>query len=62
MKSFVLKEYGDFPLHSTEMPVPEINEYEVLAEIHSASVNPLDSKIRKGEIKLIVKYEMPLIL
>ncbi|MGN7410338.1 NADP-dependent oxidoreductase [Sporosarcina sp. SAFN-010] len=62
MKSFVLNEYGDFPLHSTEIPVPEINEYEVLAEIRSASVNPLDSKIRKGELKLILKYEMPLVL
>lgn len=62
MKSFVLNEYGDFPLHSTLIPVPEINEYEVLAEIRSASVNPLDSKIRKGELKLILKYEMPLVL
>ncbi|MCM3768991.1 NADP-dependent oxidoreductase [Priestia aryabhattai] len=44
------------------MTTPEIGEYEVLAEIHAASINPVDFKIRDGKVKLLVKYKMPLIL
>lgn len=50
------------PLHLAELPLPEIDEYEVLAEIHAASINPVDFKIRDGKVKLLVKYKMPLIL
>jgi alcohol dehydrogenase len=46
----------------TEVPTPEINEYEVLTEIHAASINPIDFKIRDGKVKMLLKYEMPLIL
>jgi alcohol dehydrogenase len=35
---------------------------DVLIEIHAAGVNPLDSKIRGGEFKLILPYRLPLIL
>lgn len=45
-----------------EMPTPEIGEHEVLAEIHAASINPVDFKIRDGKVKLLLKYKMPLIL
>jgi alcohol dehydrogenase len=34
----------------------------VLVEVHAAAVNPLDSKIRHGEFKLILPYRLPLIL
>jgi len=34
----------------------------VLVEIYAAGVNPLDSKIRDGEFKLILPYRLPLIL
>ena len=32
------------------------------SQIHAAGVNPLDSKIRDGEFKLILPYRLPLIL
>ena len=32
------------------------------SEVHAAGVNPLDSKIRSGEFKLILPYRLPLIL
>src|SRR5437773_10214123 len=35
---------------------------DVLIEIHAAGVNPLDSKIRDGEFKLLLPYRLPLIL
>ncbi|WP_449621739.1 NADP-dependent oxidoreductase [Robertmurraya sp. Marseille-Q9965] len=62
MKAMVIDRYGNVPMRLAEMPTPEIGEYEVLAEIHAASINPIDFKIRDGKVKLLVKYEMPLIL
>ncbi|PFQ65956.1 NADPH:quinone reductase [Bacillus cereus] len=62
MKAMVIDKYGKVPMHMTEVPTPEINEYEVLAEIHAASINPIDFKIRDGKVKLLLKYKMPLIL
>ena len=44
------------------MPEPELRDHDVLVEIHAAGVNPLDSKIRDGEFKLILPYRLPLIL
>lgn len=45
-----------------ELPTPEAEDFEVLVEIHAASVNPLDTKIRDGELKLLLAYKMPLTL
>lgn len=62
MQAMIIDKYGKVPLRLAEVPLPEIGEYEVLAEIHAASINPLDFRIRNGEVKLVVSYEMPLIL
>ena len=63
MKAFVLNGYGKGrPLQCMTMPVPELRDDEVLVQVHAASVNLLDSKIRDGEFKLILPYRMPLIL
>lgn len=62
MKAMIIDRYGKVPMRMTEIPTPEINEYEVLAEIHTASINPIDFKIRDGKVKMLLKYEMPLIL
>ncbi len=58
----VIDRYGKVPMRLAEMPTPEVGEYEVLAEIHAASINPVDFKIRDGKVKLLLKYKMPLIL
>ncbi|AUB66826.1 NADPH:quinone reductase [Bacillus cereus] len=58
----IIDKYGKVPMRMAEVPTPEINEYEVLAEIHAASINPIDFKIRDGKVKMLLKYEMPLIL
>ncbi|MGE1010270.1 NADP-dependent oxidoreductase [Bacillus cereus] len=62
MKAMIIDKYGKVPMRMAEVPIPEINEYEVLAEIHAASINPIDFKIRDGKVKMLLKYEMPLIL
>ncbi|WP_103652611.1 NADP-dependent oxidoreductase [Bacillus thuringiensis] len=62
MKAMIIDRYGKVPMRMAEVPTPEINEYEVLAEIHAASINPIDFKMRDGKVKMLLKYEMPLIL
>ncbi|MCP3724272.1 NADP-dependent oxidoreductase [Paraburkholderia sp. CNPSo 3272] len=63
MKAFVVDRYGrKNGIRAGKMPVPELREDDVLIQIHAAGVNPLDSKIRDGEFKLILPYRLPLIL
>lgn len=62
MRAMVIDQYGKAPMRLAEVPTPEINEYEVLAEIHAASINPIDFKIRDGKVKLLIQYKMPLIV
>ncbi len=44
------------------MPEPDLRDNDVLVEIHAAGVNLLDSKIRSGEFKPILRYRPPFIL
>jgi NADPH:quinone reductase-like Zn-dependent oxidoreductase len=63
MKAFVVERYGNKDsVRPVEMPDPELRDDDVLVEVHAAGVNPLDSKIRDGEFKLILPYRLPLIL
>jgi len=63
MKAFVLERYGKKrALRMAEMPTPEPRDDEVLVQVHASGVNLLDSKIRDGEFKLILRYRLPLIL
>lgn len=62
MKAMMIEKYGKVPLTLAEMPVPTIGDRDVLAEIHAASINPVDSKIRDGKVRMLLKYDMPLIL
>jgi len=63
MKAFILDRYGSTDhVRAGEMPDPELREDDVLVQIHAASVNQLDSKIRSGEFKRILPYRLPLIL
>lgn len=45
-----------------EVPDPAVGVHDVLIQVHATSVNPLDSKIRTGEFKLILPYTFPLVL
>lgn len=42
--------------------MPTIGNDDVLVKVVSASVNPLDFKIRNGDLKLVLPFSMPLIL
>ncbi|HEV2899880.1 MAG TPA: NADP-dependent oxidoreductase [Pseudaminobacter sp.] len=63
MKAFVVDKYNKKGiLRLAEMPEPELQDHDVLVEVHAAGVNLLDSKIRTGEFKLILPYRRPFIL
>ncbi|QND52271.1 NADP-dependent oxidoreductase [Phyllobacterium sp. 628] len=63
MKSFLIDRYAKGgTLRFTEIPEPELRDNDVMVEIHAASVNVLDTKIRDGEFKLILPYRLPLVL
>ena len=63
MKAFILDRYAKAGgLRLGEMPEPAVQENDVLVEVHAASVNVLDIKIKKGEFKLLLPYRLPLVL
>src|SRR4030095_3655599 len=63
MKAFIVDRYGsDDRVRCSEVPDPEMREDDALIQIHTAGVNPLDSKIRNGEFKLLLPYRLQLIL
>ncbi|MFD2058985.1 NADP-dependent oxidoreductase [Mesorhizobium calcicola] len=63
MKAFVVDKYNKKGiLRLAEMPEPDLQDNDVLVEIHAAGVNLLDSKVRTGEFKLILPYRRPFIL
>lgn len=63
MKAFVIDRYGRKDTgRVTDVPEPVLLDDEVLVQVHAASVNVLDTKIRSGEFKLILPYRLPLIL
>ena len=64
MKAAILNGYNKngCDLEIKNIPVPEITDTEVLIKIHTAGVNPLDNMIVRGEVKLIVPYQFPLVM
>ena len=63
MKAFVINRYGKKAEgRISDMPTPVMGINDVLVQIHAAGANPLDSKIRDGEFKLLLPYPLPLIL
>src|SRR4051794_27792277 len=63
MRAFILERYGrKHGAHIADVPEPQLRDDDVLIQVHAASLNVLDSKIRDGEFKLILPYRLPLIL
>jgi len=62
MKAFAIEKYGNNPLKLMDFPMPTVGEHDVMVEIYAASVNPVDFKLRDGKVKVLLQYDMPLIM
>ncbi|CAI8813584.1 NADP-dependent oxidoreductase [Pseudomonas sp. IT-P395] len=62
MKAYFIDRYGKQNGRIGDVSEPVSGAHDVLIEVHAASVNVLDSKIRSGEFKLILPYSLPLVL
>jgi NADPH:quinone reductase-like Zn-dependent oxidoreductase len=60
MKTIAYKEFGSIAvLQTLEEPKPSIQADYVLVKVKAVSINPLDWKIRKGEMKLMSGSKFP---
>lgn len=63
MKAFFISKYDKkTPLTCGELPEPVVGGNEVLIEMSAASLNPIDFKVKHGDMKIILSYQFPLIL
>jgi NADPH:quinone reductase-like Zn-dependent oxidoreductase len=60
MKAFIISRYGNKDVVELgELPKPELGANDVLVEIHAASVNPVDIRIRDGKLKQVLPLHLP---
>jgi len=62
MKAFVVTHYGPDGLEPADVPTPSVGPHDVLVDIRAASINPLDTMVRNGEFKQLIKYQRPFTL
>ena len=62
MKAIQIFKYNKQDINATlvEIAKPEIQADEVLVRIKAAGVNPLDNKITRGGVKMLVPHKLPL--
>jgi len=61
MRAFLLNGYGAIAQHVklADVADPVAGPGEVLIDIHAASLNPIDFKIARGDLKRVSKYQLP---
>jgi NADPH:quinone reductase-like Zn-dependent oxidoreductase len=62
MKAFVVEHYGKDGLRAADVPEPEVGDGDVLVKVSAAGINPLDTMVRDGEFKRLLKYQIPFVL
>lgn len=61
MRALAIRRYKA-PLEIMELPLPEPGRGDLLVRVRAAGVNPLDSKIRDGDVKVLLPFSFPLVL
>lgn len=63
MKAVLLHGYGDVNrLEYEDAPIPEPGPGEVLVKTIAVGINPIDWKLRRGDLKSVMPFEFPVIL
>lgn len=60
MRAIEFDDYGDANvMHLSDRPLPKRSQDELLIEVHASSVNPIDSRLRSGEMKGLLPGGFP---
>lgn len=63
MKAWFIRSYGGPEvLEFGDVPEPVTGNRDVLVDIRAASVNPIDVRVRQGELRRLVRYRFPLVM
>jgi NADPH:quinone reductase-like Zn-dependent oxidoreductase len=62
MQAFVVQHYGKDGVRAGHVPEPEVGDGDVLIKVSAAGINPLDTMVRNGEFKRLLKYQTPFVL
>jgi len=62
MKAAVIDHYKQPMPELKEVNIPSIRTNDVLVKIIAASINPIDLKTKDGGLKMLLKYDMPMIM
>ncbi len=63
MKAVFINEYGSTQvLQYGEIETPSIKRDQLLVKVHASSVNPVDWKIRAGQLQFLTGYKFPMVL
>lgn len=62
MKAAVNDTYKQPTPKIKEVPIPDIRSNDVLVKIVAASINPIDIKTKDGGLKMLLSYDMPIIM
>jgi len=63
MRAILTRQYGTTEvLEVGEIDPPDVEDEEILIKVHASSVNPLDWKIRRGDIRILTGSKPPLVL
>ncbi len=63
MNAFTIDQYGPPTAFSaTKLSTPLLGAKEVLIKVHAAGFNPLDYKVRRGDLKSVIRISFPKVL
>ena len=61
MKAIRFHDFGEpHVLQLEDVPMPVLQDGDVLVRVHAAGVNPIDSKVRQGMLHAMIKHSLPL--
>lgn len=63
MKAMLIYKYGPPGVFEwQDIPVPKLNDNEILVKTYGSSVNPVDCAIREGQLKAFIRLNLPAVL